>query len=215
MNVLIATPGHSLMGAYVQSLMETGNALHAHGLSWAWSNKYSSHVADVREITLSGSYVNNIAESRPMEGRLSYDKIIWIDSDISWTPDAFFSLYDSPYEIVSGAYLLENDVVPAYPSIMAGGLTRQDVMAMEKPIKVDAAGFGFLAVKHGIFEVMSRPWFQQVPVTFVDKESGREMEFPIMGEDMSWCQRAIQMGHEVWFDPRIKVQHHKMQSLTW
>jgi hypothetical protein len=81
---------------------------------------------------------------------------------------------------------------------------------MTEPVKIEGCGFGFLAVKSGVFENMTRPWFQAAMATTDDG-----ITFPIMGEDISWCKRVTDAGHEIWFDPSVKVTHHKMMKLTW
>ena len=202
-----------MMSSYVKSLMATTAELSNRGITWAWSSEYSSHVADARETTLSGTLNNNPAELRPFEGRLTYDKLFWIDSDIAWTPDQFLKLYESDKEIVTGAYLLANGEVVAYKKLLGMPYTFDEVLAMTEPVKVYGCGFGFIAIKSGIFEKMSRPWFQAVPAT-LDWQN-KEYTFPIMGEDISWCKRAMDMGHEIWFDPTVRVLHHKMMKLTW
>lgn len=214
-NVLIATPGHSMMGGYVRSLLLTTERLRSEGLTWSWLNGYSSHVGDAREVTLANSRHNNVAETRPVYGQLSYDKIMWIDSDIAWTPDDFMRLYESPYAVVSGAYMLASGEVTAYPERLGAGFSTAQVLAMTEPVRVHSVGFGFVAVKQGIFEQLSRPWFQSVPVTMTDSETGEEWTFPLMGEDMSWCERVGRLGYDIWLDPNVRVTHHKMMKLTW
>jgi hypothetical protein len=214
-DVLIATPGHSLMGAYVMSLLATTQELNRRGITWAWLNRYASHVADAREITLANSLHNNVGETRPLYGEITYKKIIWIDSDIAWTPDDFMRLYESDLDIVSGAYLLASGEVTAYPERLGPGLDYERVKAMTEPVKVHGVGFGFLAVKQGVFEQLSRPWFQSVPVTMTDAETGEEWTFPIMGEDISWCERVGRLGYDIWLDPTVRVTHHKMMTLSW
>ena len=214
-NVIICTPGHSLMGVYVRSLLETMGELNARGISFAFSNEYSSHVGNAREATLNGGQHNNIEETRPFQGEVTYDKLFWIDSDICWTIDDFFKLYESDKDIISGAYLLGNGDVTAYPEKLGGPLKYETVLNMNEPIKVHGIGMGFVAVKQGVFESLSRPWFQSVEVTMKDAETSQEYTFPIMGEDIAWCERVHRAGFDVWFDPTVRVQHNKMMKLTW
>ena len=209
-NVIIATPGHSLMSSYVKSLLQLAGKLNEKGLTFAWSSEYSSHVADAREMTLNGDNQNDIHEQRPFKGAITYDKILWIDSDIAFNPDDAMKLIESDKEIISGAYLLASGEVTAYKKILGPGYTYDEVKAMTEPVKIEGCGFGFLAVKSGVFENMTRPWFQAAMATTDDG-----ITFPIMGEDMSWCKRVTDAGHEIWFDPSVKVTHHKMMKLTW
>jgi hypothetical protein len=111
--------------------------------------------------------------------------------------------------------LLANGEVTAYPQKLGKALTYTQVLEMKEPIQVHGVGFGFLAVKTGVFESLSRPWFQSVPVTMTDANTNEQYTFPIMGEDISWCERVHNIGFDIWFDPEVKVTHHKMMKLTW
>ena len=119
-------------------------------------------------------------------------------------------LINSDKDIISGAYLLASGEVTAYPKLLKSGYLFQDVLGMKEITKVEGCGFGFLAVKSGVFESLSRPWFQSAIGTTDDG-----FNFPIMGEDLSWCKRVQEQGYEIWFDPTVRVVHHKMMKLTW
>lgn len=209
-NVIIATPGHSMMSSYVKSLLALTYRLSQEGLTWAWSSEYSSMVSDAREMTLSGTNQNSITQTKPFEGNVTYDTVLWIDSDIAFTPDDALKLIKSDKQIISGAYLLASGEVTIYPKILKPGYTYEQVLAMTETHQIDGCGFGFLAVKSGVFESLSRPWFQAASFTM---DNGTT--FPLMGEDLSWCHRVKQQGFEIWFDPTVRVTHHKMMKLTW
>lgn len=212
-DLVIATPGHSLMGGYVKSLIDTVAELSNRGISWAFSNAYESHVADARETTLSGTKDNSVLENRPFQGLLNYKKILWIDSDIVWTPEDVIKLYESDKDIVSGAYLLATGEVTAYPVALKRALTYDEVLPMTELMKVGAIGFGFVCIKQGVFESLSRPWFQSAITTLT--VDGKDFTFPIIGEDISFCERARANGYDIWFDPTVRVTHHKTMRLTW
>lgn len=212
-NLIIATPGHSMMSIYVKSLLATIDELNKREISWGFSSEYSSHVGDAREITLNGDNQNSLAEQRPFKGAVTYDKILWIDSDIAFTPDDVIKAYESPYDIVTGAYLLASGEVTAYRELFSMGFLYDEVLKLTEPVKIFAAGMGFMAVKSGVFESLSRPWFQSPTVTH--KQGDVEYTIPILGEDLSFCYRAGQAGFEIWLDPSIKLTHHKTMKLTW
>jgi hypothetical protein len=209
-NIIIATPGHSMMSSYVRSLLALTDRLNQEKITWAWSSEYSSHVADAREMTLNGNNQNEINEQRPFKGTITYDKILWIDSDITFTPEDALTLVKSDKDIITGAYLLGSGEVTVYPKLLSQGYVYEEVKSMSEPVKVAGCGFGFLAVKSGVFESMTRPWFQSVMISNDDGFS-----FPMMGEDLSWCKRATDLGYDIWFDPTIRVTHNKMMKLTW
>lgn len=212
-NLIIATPGHSVMSAYLRSLLAATNELNKRGISWAFSQEYSSHVADAREMTLNGDNQNDPNESRPFKGSISYDKILWIDSDIMFSPEDVIKAYESPFDVVSGAYTLASGEVVAYKELFGGPYSMEEVKAMKNPERIFGAGMGFFCMKSGIFEKLSRPWFQSVPGTTIF--NGKEFTFPIMGEDLSLCKRINDAGFEIWLDPSIKLIHHKTFKLTW
>lgn len=213
-NVVIATPGHSLMSQYVASLLSTLTFLSKKNITWAFANKYCSHVGDAREITIGGDDPQDANDSRPFKGEITYDKIIWIDSDIAWTPEDFLKLYESEKDIVSGAYLLQNGQVVAYRETFKNPYSYDEVLKMNEPVKVNSVGFGFVAIKQGVFEKLTRPWFQQTTIP-LKQQDGTDYDFPVMGEDISFCIRAANAGFDIWLDPTIKVTHHKMMTLSW
>lgn len=212
-NLIIATPGHSLLNSYVKSLLNAVHVLASKGISYAYTNNYASHVGDAREVTLSGTMVNQLDNSQPLSGEVTYDKILWIDSDIAFTPDDLLKLYESDKEIISGAYLFGDGSVAAYKTFGKNGYTHKDVIDMKETTEIEGCGFGFLMVKQGIFEQLSRPWFQQVMGSV--ELDGKTIEFPIMGEDLSWCKRVRDLGYKIYLDPSVKVTHHKQVRLTW
>jgi GT2 family glycosyltransferase len=215
-NVLFATPGANMLPGYVRSLLKTVKILEQQGITWNYLTEYSSLVAMARETTIGGGNYQEINNSQPMGGSMTYDKIIWIDSDIAWEPIDFFRLYESDKDIVSGCYLLQDNTATIYDEPLGMALTKEDILSRKSLFKAAGVGFGFLAVKQGVFESMKRPWFSQVEVMVKNKKTGEdEYKFPLMGEDLSWCTKAISLGYDVWVDPRVLVTHHKQMVLSW
>ena len=212
-NLIIATPGNSLLPGYVRSLIQTLDVLNKRGITVGWANEYSSHVADARELTINGDRQNDPSEQRPFKGQITYDKILWIDSDIIFTPEDVIKAYESDFDVVSGAYTLADGQVVAYKELFGRGFTMQEVKEMTEPVRIFGAGMGFFCMKSGIFEQFTRPWFQQVLGSTI--HNGEHFTFPIMGEDLSLCKRINDAGYEIWLDPSIKLIHHKTFKLTW
>lgn len=215
-NVVILTPGHSVTAHYLKSLLVTVNFLGQNGISWNFMNQYSSHVGDSRERTIGGENYNTVKMSAPGGGTFTYDKLFWIDSDISWTVEQFMRLYNSPKHIISGVYLLDDGTVPVYKRPMVRGLTKAEIGKMKEPFRARACGFGFICIAQGVFERIERPWFGSVEVEVTNDETN-EVSYihPLMGEDTAWCEKAYRLGMQLWIDPLVRVEHQKTVRLGW
>ena len=88
--------------------------------------------------------------------------------------------------------------------------TLESIQKRRKPFTVDYTGFGWLLIKHGLFEhpEMPYPWFAPKMQVF---ESGEVQD--MCGEDVSFCLDAKEAGFEIWCDPRIRVGHEKSRII--
>ena len=214
-NLIIATPGYTVMTSYLKSLLALITELNNREITWAFSAHYSSLIHNAREMTLSGTNQNSYAQRLPFEGQLSYDKIMWIDSDIAFEVEDVLKLYYSDHDIITGAYLLANGESPAYPKFLGRAYTVNEIQDMTELQEIEATGFGFLCVKGGVFENLTRPWFAPVIVKTKYEDDDTEYEIPIMGEDIAWSYRVRELGFKIWLDPSVKVTHHKSMQLAW
>lgn len=213
-DILIATPGSSLHAGYVKSLTETLQHLNEKNISWKWLNGSSSLVHHAREVLMSGDNTMNADDKGPLHGNCTYKKMIWIDSDIEWTVDDFMKLYESDHEIVTGAYLLANGHTSTVQSDKhMGGIPKKEILNMKKEIQVHSCGFGFIAIKSGVFERLERPWFGHL-IQIIHNSRG-EMLYDSLGEDVSWCIRAKNAGIPIYFDPSVLVTHLKTLKVGW
>lgn len=179
-------------------------------------NEYSSHVADARERTIGGTAFNNRYQQKPGNGEWTYDKLFWIDSDIEWEPEDFFRLMQSDKQVISGCYMLEDETVTVYSEPMGPSMHKNDILKLKSPFKCAGVGFGFLAVRSGVFERMERPWFGSTWVDIKNETTGEfERKFPLVGEDLSWCTKVCELGIDIWVDPLVRVGHQKTMKLRW
>jgi hypothetical protein len=84
---------------------------------------------------------------------------------------------------------------------------------MNSVAEADAIGFGFVAVKSGVFEKIERPWFGMLPQV-INNSKGKQVVLSL-GEDVSWCVKARHAGYKIYFDPNVKVGHIKSKELSW
>lgn len=208
--VLIATPGHSAKMEYVKSLVKTCKALDEWGIKYEFISRYSSFVPTARELTALDMSQHYYGQDASVAGGREYRKIFWIDSDIEWEPEDFLKLWDSELDIVSGLYQLDTagTVAVNYPN--EGGVptrvNKVEFIFHDAPVEVGGVGFGFLAVKQGVFEKMERPWFLINRVQWSPLNPDLKVN---VGEDYSWCANASRAGFKIFVDPLVKVKHHK------
>ena len=215
-NVLIATPGNLLEAEYVRSLVLTLAECDKRGISYKWLNAYSSLVHHARELTISDSNNLNLNpdDKGPVGDSVTYNKIFWIDSDISWSVEDFFKLYDSDEEVISGVYLLANGKTSTvHTEDHPAGVPKDIIKTMSVITQAKNVGFGFVAVKSGVFEKIQRPWFAHIPQMMYN--SNGETLFDSLGEDTSWCIRITEAGVKIYFDPTVLVGHIKKSTITW
>jgi hypothetical protein len=216
-DVLIATPGAMLEAQYVKSLVATLAECDKRGITYKWLNHYSSLVHHARELTASGIEGLNLdpAQTSPGGKDITYNKIFWIDSDISWTPEQFFKIYDSEYDVATGCYLLADGFTTTVHAWGApGGMPATDIIKLKDPIRVQSLGFGFVAMKSGVFEKIQRPWFSHEYVKVGEDSNGKDI-LDAVGEDISWCVKAYRAGIELYFLPDVLVTHMKKQAISW
>ena len=213
-NLMICTPGHSVMKNYLDSLIKTFSLLQREGITFGFANEYSSLVHNAREVTLSGTNNNFLDDSRPFSAKLTYDKIMWIDSDMMWDAEDVVKLYKAEEDIITGVYLFTNGTTSAHKEQLSQPMRFEDLKGATEKMKIGATGFGFLMIKQGVFEKLTRPWFQPV-FRDMDFDDGITRNVPIMGEDVAWCVRVGEVGFDIWLDPSVKVTHNKTVRLTW
>lgn len=86
--------------------------------------------------------------------------------------------------------------------------TVESISKRRKPFTVDYTGFGWVLIKHGVFENLEYPWFAPKMQVF---ESGSVQD--MCGEDVSFCLDAKEAGFEILCDPRIRVGHEKTRVI--
>ncbi len=207
-NVLIATPGKSMEPAFVESLVKTCAWLSSQGLTYKFLTKASSFIPSGRELTALDLYQNDWDTREVGAGQYTYDKIFWIDSDIEWEVSDFQKLYEHELDIIGGLYQSHPNGTVACSFRDALGLPEKvhetDFFMADEPVEVFGVGFGFVAIKQGVFEKCDRPWFKIEHIRWF------ELDFDTnVGEDYSFCMNAYRNGFKTYVEPTVRVKHHK------
>ena len=218
--VVFCLPGRGVSYNFLKSFVSLCFDLVQSGASIQISQDYSSMVNFARCKCL-GANVLRGADQLPWDGKLKYDYQLWIDSDIVFNVEKFYQLVLMDEKIASGWYCTEDGKTTSVAHWLDeddfkgnGGVmnheTLDSIAKRKKPFTVDYAGFGWLLIKHGVFEDegIKYPWFAPKMQVF---ESGAVQD--MCGEDVSFCLDAKEAGFRIMCDPRIRVGHEKTRVI--
>ena len=201
--IVFCLPGRGVSYVFLKAFVQLCFDLVQSGASIQISQDYSSMVNFARCKCL-GANVLRGPDQLPWDGNLKYDYQLWIDKDIA---SGWYCTEDG--RTTSVAHWLEEEDFSKNGGVM-NHENLDSISKRRKPFTVDYAGFGWLLIKHGIFEhpEMKYPWFAPKMQVF---ESGAVQD--MCGEDVSFCLDAINAGFQIWCDPRIRVGHEKMRVI--
>ena len=211
MKIILCVPGRSFSSNWVNCWMDTIATLLQNNIEFQYRIDYDPVVYYARTRVLGGNNVDGKFQ-KPFRGQVQYDYQIWIDSDMVWSGQDVLNLLKHDKPIVSGCYVMaDNHNLPIvenldYTKLLEQGtfkfLTRDELKTKTTPFKANYVGFGFMAVKYGVFESMEYPWFQP---KFIEKGNFKEFT----AEDVGFCWTATDLGYEILVDPNILVGHEK------
>jgi len=145
--------------------------------------------------------------------------LLFIDDDLIFGPDHVRRIMSHPVQIVGGLYPKKQDGPTSW---VLNTLTNGDPSDPPDPsnglIRVAYIGTGFLCVERSVFERMIERFPQ---IEYLADESGRrEWDFwPVgvcrthtgqvryLSEDWFFCERAFQMGYQIFADTRVILKH--------
>lgn len=179
--------------------------------------EYSSDIYNCRNaLLLPGSFLPAPFPVKPYGGKLDYDRLIWIDSDMVWKYEDLERLLAHDVDIVTGACPIDFERIAAAKFAEKDGkqgLGYFNIKGLpEIPLddrglaELDFTGFAFTAVKKGVFEAIEYPWFRHEPVSL----DGKQVQ---TSEDFGMCKRIKEAGFKIYLDPSIKIGHEKTWTL--
>jgi len=130
------------------------------------------------------------------------DYILFVDSDMDWSPGDVDKLVALDKDIACGLYYSRKPVdqnrhLPMVMEYVDGQYEIAEVL--DKPFLVDACGMAFTLIKRSVIEKM----FEEYCEPFNPIISNGDF----LGEDISFCDRARNKGFEVWCNPDVKIGH--------
>ena len=147
---------------------------------------------------------NRIAELAITEG---FDRVLWLDSDIVFEPDLMERLsgrIDSGCEMVTGLYFKRR--TPVEPVIFRECCFRKEETGA--PATVTYTDFP----ENRMFEIAGCGFGAVMTTVQLLKDVAETFGLPFapafgLGEDLSFCARAKELGRSIWCDSSIPVGH--------
>lgn len=178
-----------------------------------WS---SANVSSARN-----SVTNKFLDARTADGKTVGDWLLWIDADMQWEPadlDAIMETADPEKRPIVGGLcfgMVNEELVPTiyqFARLEDGELTTYRVGYYERDsiIQCAATGAAFILIHRRVLEAMRAAKFNEAFPYFQEMQMGHR---PV-GEDITFCLRAGQLGFPIYVDTRAKIGHHKSALLT-
>ncbi|MBN2036582.1 MAG: hypothetical protein JW768_07545 [Chitinispirillaceae bacterium] len=169
LTVIFCIPGFTFSGKFLECWSELVWYCFKNNINPVLSRRQSCNIYFVRNMCL-GADVTRGAQQKPFNGKIDYDYLMWIDSDILFKPAHFERLLSHEKDIVSGIYLMEGGKALATVRQWDEAyfaehgcfqfMTLDDLQGKEDLHEVSYTGMGFMLVKKGVVESLDYPWFR-------------------------------------------------------
>lgn len=163
---------------------------------------------DFRVAFISGCSLITMARNQAVTEFLASDadKLVFIDSDVSWEPGELIKLAAHPVDFVGGAYRLKQEA-EAYPV----GFIEGELWAKDGLLEVDTLPGGFLCLSRKVFDDLKAAFPR--PYSHYAYEGNAYFHAPyqhgqLYGEDSAFCHDWRAIGGQVWLDPELSLTHH-------
>lgn len=210
MSLLIAMPcyGGLVSDKTAKGLFNLGKELRTAGIDHGLLTLANESLVTRARSRIANFFMNNT----------EYEKILFIDADIGFTPENVFELLDTNKDIVCGAYPMKG--IPlrynyniSSPEVREGNL-----------VKIENIGFGFACIHRRVFNGIKNKYAEELkyyPPTDDSSYPPTEKEYhnsyhyflelkkdmSFLPEDFSFFERAKSVGYETWLNTNIRLSH--------
>ena len=187
MRLLICIPSTDFMHAeFVKSLCALQKRL---------SDEFLSYQVEIMTGTLVYVARDVLAKKAVQEG---YTHTLWLDSDMVFTADLLEDLTFSGKDFVSGIYHARRQPHGSciFKSIHPMKIERYEWNEYPRStFEIAGCGFGCVILKTDIIKDV------------MDKYGTAFTPMQKLGEDLAFCQRAHDCGHQIWCEPGVRLGH--------
>jgi hypothetical protein len=220
-------PGNSYSRNFVRKLIALNTALAKAKINVFLSQAHSPEIHQLRCSVGGGSHAAGLYQ-RPFGNQISYDYLMWIDSDIDFEVKDFEDLISMDKDLATGWYYQANGLpaagffnerylkfpeetepLPLYnKDYIYSFSSDQEIVNKIEPYPIDWCGMGWMLVKRGVMEKLKFPWFAPKIIRYNLSEA-----YEVLSEDLSFAFNLKDAGIQMWMNPLIKVGHEKPRIL--
>lgn len=139
------------------------------------------------------------------------DMIVFIDHDVSWSPQDLLTLINTEGDVVSGTYRFKSDEV-SYMGTIHSTPMGVPIVRDDGAIKARLVPAGFLKITAAAVDRFMRGYPQlcygEKYRQSVDLFNHGAHEGLWWGEDYSFCRRWEELGGDIWLVPDLNLTHH-------
>lgn len=207
MSILFATPcyGGQMMVPFVQSMVQMTNVAKEVGLSCDWYLMSNESLIQRARNTIAAYFL----------WETEYERLMFIDSDIEFTPDDVATLWNLDADVAVGIYAMKKEGEDLYAGWVNGKLV--NINELHDVTGLDYAGTGFMMIKREVLRRMYDEWperrheegettkaFAWFDPRVVDEGAG-----PFYAsEDYAFCLDWRSLGGKILCDPSIRLKHY-------
>ena len=220
--IVFCIPGETFSNEFLRSWTEIFAFCMMNNITPIMSNASDNNWYSLRNKCLMSNVINGITQ-QPFQGKLDYDYIMWINSNMIFNVEMFKKLLAHNRDIVSGLYLskdiqryevitkLDKDYLYKngdYERLSRDNLNerknKQNNMGLPPVLDVDYCGMGFMLLKKGVLEKFQYPWFKPSLTTLQDG-SGNILLQDYNNDEFYFCMRCKDLGFNIYVDTEVIV----------
>lgn len=144
-----------------------------------------------------------------------FHDLLFVDADVGFTVHEVIKVCKAPADFVLGLYRMKIDgpdetKIVKYPGLMADPVQRHEVDPFL--IRLMYGPAGFMRIRRPVLEAMMKKW----PTEHYMDDAGKIHDFfpagrvgnNFTGEDISFCNRALECGFDIWGVQGLKLDHY-------
>ena len=141
-----------------------------------------------------------------------FDRLVFIDSDVTWEPGALVHLAHQPVDFVGGCYRLKKSE-EAYPIAWLPDPDKKGLRWDEnKLLQVQGLPTGFLALSRNVFQTMLDAHPDRELTIQCGQKAYCFFQMPLKdghlyGEDFYFCREWQELGGKIYLDPMLALTH--------